>query len=236
MTHLPLLGRAAIVTGGAKGIGGVISSKLASLGCQITLVSRDKTALAAKTESLNTSFPLSSPHAFIAIDLAHPHTIEGQLRSLDLSPVSILVNCAGQSQKRLVLQTSLQDIHSITNVNLISPITLCKLLARPMARSGEPADIVNISSIVADPKDHNLIGASVYCATKAALSKFSKVFSAELQAGRRTSNVRIHCLEPALVANTQMGSDVAHDSMVETTTADSVADAVAHAILSPTCD
>lgn len=233
MNIKPLLGHRALITGGSRGIGGAIADKLASLGCQITIMARDPKALEIKRGQLNQEFPNDLKHECIKFDLNDPERIEETLKKhLDFNSISILVNCAGQSQKKLIMQTPIDEIRRLTNVNFISPVILCKLFAKAMARrSTNAGHIVNISSIVANQEDHHLIGASVYCSTKSALSKFTKVFQRELQLGKRTESIAVHCIEPGLVAETEIGSSVAHDSGIATFSMSQVSEIVAHEIL-----
>src|SRR4029077_2414226 len=53
----PLEGKVAIVTGGAKGIGAVISESLAEDGAHVTLAGRNEDALRLKAAALDEKFP-----------------------------------------------------------------------------------------------------------------------------------------------------------------------------------
>lgn len=235
MNLKPLLGHKALITGGSKGIGGGIANKLADLGCHVTIIARNIETLQFKINQLNKEFPNVDEHKYISFDLGSPHLIEDTLkRELDFKSISILVNCAGQSQKKLLMQTPIDEIQQITNVNFISPVVLCKFFSKAMARNqhlNTPRHIVNISSIASDYENHHLVGASIYCSTKAALRKFSQVLQDELGMGKRTQGIKVHCLNPGLVKETDIGQNVAHDANFKTFSVSQIAENVAQAVL-----
>ena len=235
MSIKPLLNQHAFITGGSKGIGSAIAAKLSSLGCRVTILARNQDLLKAQTDQLNHKYPLPNgeKHSYVKFDLLRPSELEKFIsEGKCFHRTNILVNCAGMTQKTLLMTTSPQEIADIINVNLTSPIILSKLFVKSTSRVKDPgynASIVNISSVVSVP-GNNLTGASVYTATKAALTRFTQALAAEQPAihDRRPLSplVRVNVLLPRHIADTDIGKSVKTPS-VGTSTAEDVAQAVA---------
>lgn len=122
----------------------------------------------------------------------------------DTHDIALLVNCAGITQASPALRCSPEDILRITNINYMSAVTLCSLSAKKMLRSRKhlatPPCIINVSSILGDPKTPPLPGTALYSASKAALTQYSRVLSEELA----RSGIQVHSLSPSLVSDTDM--------------------------------
>lgn len=205
-----LKGHQALVTGGNRGIGLGIATKLAALGSQVTILGRDIDLLKQRTLELNNTYPLgdSQQHRYIQLDLSSPAQIEPAVKQM--KNVSILINCSGIAQNQLLLRTPIDDLQKITTVNLISPMVLCKSFAKTMAKIKSSCHIVNVSSAVAalDSPSLDLVGASAYCASKSGLSKFTKVLAKEMALQRSTRHINVQCVEPGYVQETQIGAKV----------------------------
>jgi 3-oxoacyl-[acyl-carrier protein] reductase len=225
----------ALITGGSRGIGATIAQELCSLGARVTLLSRNEVRLKESVKELNERFPLhgGNRHDYIAYDLSHPHDMLSCLRKQhwnQFTSANILINCAGLTQTSLLINTPPEQISDIINVNLVSPILLCKFFAKNVLRSKNkrstdatltlaiapsPA-IVNISSVVAEVGGVDLVGSTVYTSSKAGLSRFTDSLRAELRAiaAKRPGGVagvlseRLLCVQPGLVAETAMGRGV----------------------------
>ncbi|KAK3361053.1 hypothetical protein B0T24DRAFT_122062 [Lasiosphaeria ovina] len=79
--------------------------------------------------------------------------------------IDILVNCAGITQKSLLVKTEPSEVMDIVNTNLTGAIWGCKAVGKPMLRR-KSGCIINVSSLLA-VKAHS--GSAIYGATKAAL-------------------------------------------------------------------
>lgn len=216
MTIKLLYNQHALVTGGSQGIGKAIAKKLTSLGCKVTLLARNEKLLKDNVDFMNRYFPLKeAEHDYIKFDLTRPELIEEDISS-KLQTVNILVNCAGLSQRKLLLNTPFSEIQDIINTNLVSPIVLSKLFLKNARRKKlENAHIINISSAVGKSElQHNLVGSSVYTSSKAGLSRFSDVLAAEtLQLAQKSGKfVRVTAIHPGHVPETAIGSTVKIDA------------------------
>ena len=173
-----------IVTGGSRGLGLGISSKLIESGYRVIAIARsESTELAdAVRESDEQS---AGSLAFRAFDLAAIDSIPQLVSSLrkEFGPIYGLVNNAGISVDGSLAMTSTARIEQVVRVNTISPIVLTKYIVRAMMADGG-GRIVNISSVTAFT---GYSGLSVYAATKASLIGFTKSLAREV--GRMGVNV-----------------------------------------------
>lgn len=209
-----LFNQHALITGGSKGIGNAIAKELAALGCKITLLSRNGKLLESEVDKLEKIHAVN--HSHIQFDLSQPDLIESALiKSEDFKNINILINCAGLTQTKLLISTPSKEIQDIINVNLVSPIILCKNFIKNCNRQKKAGTIVNISSIVAD-SEYNLMGSTIYTATKAGLSRFGECVNQEQNLIRQrrpqTPTVTIHTIHPGYVPDTDIGKTVKVDS------------------------
>lgn len=240
MTLKPLLNQHAFITGGSKGIGSAIALKLSSLGCRVTILARNLELLNRQTEILNRKCPLPNgeKHDYIIFDLRRANELEPFIKNTkQFHSSNILINCAGMTQKSLLMTTSPEEIVDIMNVNLTSPIILSKLFVKNMGRVKDAtinANVVNISSVVS-LSGKNLAGACVYTATKAALTRFTETLAEEQQMIHerrpRTPLVRVNAVLPKHIADTDIGKSVKSKS-IDTSTSEDVAESVADIVTS----
>src|SRR5438874_8940459 len=93
MNQIELTNRSAIVTGGARGIGFAIATRLLESGASVSLWDVDAAALAHATEELK---PLGNVHTAV-VDVTHAESAEAGAASSAqaLGKLDILVNNAG---------------------------------------------------------------------------------------------------------------------------------------------
>lgn len=196
---LSMIGRKCLVTGGSQGIGLAIAQRFASEGASVILLSRDKT----KLETAASSLPLvdsSQTHNVAAFDLSQAKVFTESDIGTKLHTIDVLVNCAGVSQSSLLLATPKDTIDNIVNLNLLGTIYASQSMIKPMIRQKRPCCIINISSVLGH---RGVKGTSVYAATKAGVSAFTRSLAVEL-GGR---NIRINSIAPGLV-DTEMAESV----------------------------
>jgi len=173
-----LNGKTAVVTGGAKGVGAMISSALANAGVRVVIVSRDA--------EQGTAFAASLPNH--AIFLAHDLTTMDGIRDAaaeiaELAPaLNILVNNAGLFSASPIDAADPDQWDREMGLNLRTPFFLAQALLpnmRKAASDGDPARIVNIGSIGGLwGKSSN--GAYGYGASKAALHQLTRMMASDL--------------------------------------------------------
>ncbi|MGU3435065.1 bifunctional aldolase/short-chain dehydrogenase [Actinomycetes bacterium M1A6_2h] len=171
----PLATRVALVTGAASGIGKAIATRLAAEGACVVIadLSQEKAAAAAAE--------IGGPD--VAVGIAADVTDEGQIASgfseavLAFGGVDLVVNNAGLSISKPLLDTTLQDWDLQHNVMARGSFLVSREAARIMIEQGMGGDIVYISSknsVFAGPNN------IAYSATKADQAHQVRLLAAEL--------------------------------------------------------
>jgi NAD(P)-dependent dehydrogenase (short-subunit alcohol dehydrogenase family) len=166
-------GRAAIVTGGASGLGLATGAMLAGAGSRVALLDIDAAKVAEAAAQIggiglqcDVGDAAAAEHA-----LAEAHQAHG--------PATILVNCAGiAAAKRIVGRDGpmqLSEFELVIRVNLIGTFNVMRLAAAEMmalepSAEGERGVIVNTASVAAFDGQ---IGQSAYAASKGGIAALS---------------------------------------------------------------
>ncbi|GMG40444.1 unnamed protein product [Ambrosiozyma monospora] len=218
-----LSGQHALITGGSRGLGLAIAKNLSSKGCKVTLLARNETRLKANVKLLNEEYPVSElsekkGHDYLVFDLANSHQIESFIKQQypAYKQVNILINCAGISQHSLLIGSKPEEIQTIININLLSPIFLSKLFARSMMRLINP-NIVNVSSLLSIQPSP---GTSIYSITKSGLNSLTKNLSLEMQ----RKKIRVNAVLPGLIEDTDIGKGVNKDAISSANSLNTTAD------------
>ncbi|KAL8639982.1 MAG: hypothetical protein Q9228_003053 [Teloschistes exilis] len=188
-----LEGKLAIITGGSRGIGAAIASKLASQGAHLVL-NYTSDSSAEKTKSLTSSLQAESgvqvlpvqadlgnangPAHLIATaknHFSHPKTGKFQ--------IDIIINNAGVAGDQLLQDVTTDAFHQQYNINVLGPILLLQA-ALPYLPNDRSGRIVNLSSV---SSSLGFSGQTVYGGTKAALEHMTRTWAREL-AERATVN------------------------------------------------
>src|SRR5262245_49150715 len=166
--------RNVIVTGGSRGLGLAISRRLAAGGYRAIAIARRETPELSEAVAESQAGGLVFTR-FDLNDIAAMPSLTKSLRS-QYGPIYGLVNNAGLGAAGLLAAMPLSEIEQLIRLNTLSPIALTRQVVRSMLAQGE-GRIVNMSSIVA-AAGYN--GLSVYSATKAALTGFTRSLAREL--------------------------------------------------------
>jgi 3-oxoacyl-[acyl-carrier protein] reductase len=166
--------RNVVVTGGSRGIGLAIARRLASAGDNVIVVAR------RESDELRHAIRETGEDRihFMAFDLSEVDGIPGLVKRLrdNFGAIYGLVNNAGIGTEGLLATMRNSDIEALVRLNVLSPIILTKYVVRHMMADGA-GRIVNISSIIA-ATGYN--GLSVYAATKAAATGFTRSLAREV--------------------------------------------------------
>ena len=192
--------RNVIVTGGSRGLGLAIAEVLAEAGYRVLAVARNRTAeLDAAIERAREA--ATGAIEFRAFDLSETSAMAGFVRSLREAhgPLYGLVNNAGQGTSGVLGLMADPDIERLVRINTVSPIILTKYVVRSMMAAKE-GRIVNIGSIVAQT---GYSGLSVYSATKASLTGFTRSLAREVGG----LGITVNAVAPGFIA-TDMTSDL----------------------------
>src|SRR5258708_4488599 len=142
----PLAGKVALVTGSGHGIGRATAERLALAGADIVINYRSNAGAAAAAQASIESLGRRCIAVQADVSLEEDVTRLFAETSERLGPVAILVNNAGTTRDKLILQMSLADFTYILQTNLHSAFLCTKAALRGMmkARWGR---IVNVSSV-----------------------------------------------------------------------------------------
>jgi 3-oxoacyl-[acyl-carrier protein] reductase len=166
-----------VVTGGSRGIGLAIVRRLAAAGYNVIAVAR------RESDALREAFrEVASQGAgglhFRAFDLSETDAIPSFGKGLrdEFGAIYGLVNNAGIGTEGLLATMHNTEIEALVRLNITSPIVLTKYIVRHMMADGA-GRIINMSSIIATTGYNGL---SVYGATKAAASGFTRSLAREV--------------------------------------------------------
>jgi 3-oxoacyl-[acyl-carrier protein] reductase len=169
--------RNVLVTGGSRGLGLGIAQKLVTSGFRVVAIARKETAQLATVmaETARCGPGALHFHACDLADLAALPALVKELRSA-FGPIYGLINNAGIGTPGVLATMKDADIEYLVRLNVVAPLMLSKYVVRSMMTQGD-GRIVNISSIVAQT---GYSGLSVYSATKASLSGFTRSLAREV--------------------------------------------------------
>jgi 3-oxoacyl-[acyl-carrier protein] reductase len=192
--------REVVITGGSRGIGLAIATRLSAAGYAVTAVARRPTreieaagALAAEAGH--------GPIRFKALDLADIEAIPDFVKALraEIGPIHGLVNNAGIGTEGLLATMHNSKIEALVRLNVLSPIVLTKYVVRHMMADGA-GRIITMGSIIGETGYNGL---SVYGATKAAAAGFTRSLAREV--GRL--GITVNTIAPGFIA-TDMTKDL----------------------------
>jgi 3-oxoacyl-[acyl-carrier protein] reductase len=166
-----------VVTGGSRGIGLAIARRLASAGYNVIAVARRESDELRETIREVVKQGSGVLH-FKAFDLSEIDAIPAFVKALrdEFGAIYGLVNNAGIGTEGLLATMHNTEIEALVRLNVTSPIVLTKYVARHMMADGA-GRIINMSSIIATTGYNGL---SVYGATKAAASGFTRSLAREV--------------------------------------------------------
>ena len=176
--------RAAIVTGGSRGIGRAVCLALAEQGVNVVVnyagsaAAAEETAALCREKGVEAIAVQASVSDAQQVDALFAKAVEAFGR------VDILVNNAGITKDNLIVRISEEDFDAVIDTNLKGAFLCCKKAARLMMRQ-KWGRIVNVSSVVAlrgNPGQAN------YCASKAGVIGLTKSLAKELSSRHITVN------------------------------------------------
>jgi 2-hydroxycyclohexanecarboxyl-CoA dehydrogenase len=191
-----LEGRVAVVTGGAAGIGGGCSRRLAAAGATVVVNDIEPDLLAATVADIETA----GAHA-VAVpgDIRQPDTVRSlaaAAASVDGGRIDVLVNNVGDYRPNgRFLKTGPDEWNALYALNFAHVLACTRAMAPAMVerRSGS---IVNVSTVEAF---RGIPANAVYSAFNAAVNAFTRSLAVEL--GR--DGVRVNAIAPDLADTLQ---------------------------------
>ncbi len=135
--ELRLDGRAALITGGSRGLGRAMAETFATAGASVAVVARDTSALEETLAALQAANP-DAPHAAISADVrdaselirAHAEAVA------ECGAIDVLVNNSGTSNAHPFLEITDESWQEDLDLKLFSAIRLCRLCLPHMRNQG----------------------------------------------------------------------------------------------------
>lgn len=179
-------GKAAVVTGGASGIGLAIVSRLVAEGGRAVVADFNPESLASAAEALGDRI------ATIEIDVRNETQVGAMvaLATEKFGSLDLGFNCAGLSVPGEIMDLSEEDWDTTVDICLKGVFLSVKHEAREMAASGGGA-IVNIASLNSHVP---MIGGAAYACAKAGVEMLSRNAALELAVKR----IRVNTVSPGL--------------------------------------
>ena len=181
-----LVGKTAIVTGAARGIGKAVALKFAREGADVVMLDileKELKESKAEVEAFGTKVEA------IAVEGLVMDTVDTVVRKF--GTVDILMNCAGISREMPLNEMSMETFDKIMEVNLRSVVLMIKAVLPIMIQN----KCGNICSIASGAALRGLPGSSAYSASKAALLCLSQALGDE----QRPTGIRVNVICPGPV-------------------------------------
>jgi 7-alpha-hydroxysteroid dehydrogenase len=179
-------GRAAIVTGGGRGIGAACALALAEAGADVLIASRTKEQLDEVATEIE---KLGRRAAIAAIDVNDNDATAALVeQAVDaFGGVDIVVNNAGGTMPRPLLDTSPGYLERAFHFNVTTAFVLTKAAVPAMLARGGGA-VVNIGSMAGRTADRGMLA---YGVAKAALAHLTKEAAADLAPRIRVNGIAV---------------------------------------------
>ncbi len=174
-TLLPLAGKTAVVTGGARGIGKGIVLELARAGADVLIADLLEDAMQSTAAEVQALGRRALTRRVDVTDAAQVQAMVDQAVS-ELGGLDILVNCAGVISIHPVAELSERDWDFVMDVNAKGTFLGCRAALGPM-RARRSGRIVNVASIAGKEGFPNL---AHYSASKFAVVGFTNALAKEV--------------------------------------------------------
>lgn len=184
---LDLFGKNALVCGASRGIGKAAAIQLASLGANITLVSRSADKMSDVIKEMDMDIEKGQDHDFLVADFTDPIDLRKRVKGLILRrPYHILINNTGGPAAGPILDAQNESFELAFQQHLICNHTLVQLLKKGMIDAGFGRIINVISTSVKAPLDNLGVSNTV----RGAVASWAKTMANELgQYGITVNNV-----------------------------------------------
>jgi 3-oxoacyl-[acyl-carrier protein] reductase len=182
-------GKAAIITGGAGGLGGAMAETFLRAGASVVLSDLNEDAMRATAAELQTLGKVVTCATDVTSEADLQRTVERCVS--EFGTVDVMVNNAGITRDATMRRMPLTDFLDVLNVHLVGA-WLGTRAAAAIMRKQQSGSIINISSI--SGKIGN-IGQTNYSSAKAGMVGLTKASAKELA----HVGVRVNAIQPGLI-------------------------------------
>jgi len=220
LAALPLAGKRALVTGGARRIGLSIALKLASAGADVAITYRSSTESAAGAAASIRELGVRS--MAISCDVRSESSVNAAVERVeaDWGGLDLLINNAGAFETAPLESISLEQWDAMFETNARGPF-LVATAAHPLLKAAE-GRIINIGSLGGL---HPWATHAHYCTSKAALHMLSQTM-----AKAWAPEISVNCVAPGMIVQGEVDPVYEHFAqrtpMGRNGTAEDVAEAV----------
>lgn len=175
--------KVALITGGSRGVGLATARALVAQGAKVTITARGEERLLKSHAELTA---LGGEVASVAGDVGDWDDAQRMVRAAldNFGRLDILINNAGVSMRGELADLAPEVIEQVVRTNLLGSIFPTRAaLAQLLESRGHAVFISSIAGLLGVP------GASVYCATKAALTTFVESLRLECPPARLHTGV-----------------------------------------------
>ncbi len=190
MAHNELTGKAALITGGTRGIGRAIAERLLEEGMRVAICGTSKTSLDAAMSKLS---PMGTVLGLLG-DVSSLPSVKQLIAETHkaFGTIDVLVNNAGIGVFRPTAELDPADWDRMIALNL-SGAYYCSHEILPIFKQAGGGDIVNVSSLAGK---NPFAGGAGYNASKFGLNGFSEAMMLD----HRSDGVRVTSIMPGSVA------------------------------------
>ena len=183
-------GKTVLVTGASSGIGKHCATFLAQSGAKLAIASRRIDKLQSVVEDIT---QLGGQAKAFELDVTNQKSVMKCFDELiDWSLPTIVINNAGMSVNRKLLDQTEEDWDQVIDTNLKGCWLVATEAARRLAASNIPGNIINIASILGE---RIIGGVAPYVISKAGVVQLTKVMALELA----RHQIRVNALLPGYV-------------------------------------
>lgn len=190
-----LKGKAALITGGSRGIGRAIALAFAEAGADIVISSRNKRP--PELEKVADEIKAMGKKALsVPAHVGKKDDIQGLVQKTlqAFGKIDILVNNAGANPVlSSMIDLEEDSFEKVLEVNLKGAFLLSKAVAREMINQGRGGRIINMTSV--SGLRARADGTGAYCISKAAMNMMTQVMARELA----PHNILVNAIAPGSI-------------------------------------
>lgn len=192
-----LVGKNAVVIGGAGGIGQAIAKGLAFYGANVAIASRKLEGLQKAAQEIKEE--VNKEIKIFQVDAGSEESIKSLVENVisDMGRVDILVNSQGLNLKHNALEFNMEDWDKVFNINVKGLMMCCKEFGKVMVKQNY-GRIINVSSVRGARACGN--GNAGYCSSKGAVDMMTRTLSFEFA----PYNITVNAVAPTLTETPMM--------------------------------
>ena len=186
-----LQGKTVFITGAASGIGAATARAFAEQGCVLVLADLNAAGLAQTSARVQEADAESHSFTLDVSNAGQFNAVAEEVRA-DIGVPHILINNAGIGAHGSFLNTPMDAVRRVIDINLYGVYNGCHAFLPMMLEGRDPRHLVNVASLASISPVPNM---SAYAASKYAVDGLTEVLAMELA----DSNVDVTCVHPGII-------------------------------------